>query len=106
MRVPRAEAECNCYPRRQKKQIFFGYFPPISVNSVYFFVGFSDKHRHSAPISEFIPQIMGGLRPPMMTADNSERVEVCLCLSTPSPPKKRHYSQKEVRSSQRNTCFF
>ena len=51
-------------PRRQKKQVFFGYSPPISVDSVYFFVGFLDKNRHSPPISEFIPQIMEALHSP------------------------------------------
>ena len=81
------------YPRRQKKHVFFGYSPPISVDSVYFFVGFLDKNRHSPPISEFIPQIIGGLRPPIMTGDNSEIGGECLFLSK-NPTKNRHYPQK------------
>ena len=51
------------FPRRQKKQVFFGYSQPISMDSVFFFLGFVDKSRHSLPISEFIPRIMGGLHP-------------------------------------------
>ena len=75
------------FPRRQKKQVFFGYSPPTSVDSVYFFEGFLDQNRHSPPISEFIPQIMGGLRPPIMTGDNSEIGGECLFLSK-NPTKK------------------
>ena len=74
-------------PRKRKKQVFFGYSQPISVDSVYFFVGFLDKNRHSPPISDFIPQIMGGLRPPIMTGDNSEMGGEYLFLSK-NPTKK------------------
>ena len=42
------------------------------MDSVYFFVGFLDKNRHSPPISEFIPQIMRGASPLEMTGDKSD----------------------------------
>ena len=59
------------YPRRLKKQAFFGYSPPISVDSVYFFVGFLDKNRHSPPISELSSVIIGGRSPPIIWGMNS-----------------------------------
>ena len=85
-------------PRRQKKQVFFGYSPPLSVDSVYFFVRFLDKNRHSPPISEFIPQIIGGLRPRIMTGDNSEIGGECLLLMKNPPQNIHHCAVKQVFS--------
>ena len=52
------EPSRRIFPKRQKKPAFFGYSAPISVDSVYFFVGFLDENRHSPPLSEVIPQII------------------------------------------------
>ena len=50
--------------RRRKRQILWGYFPPISVDDVYLLIAFLDKSGHSPLISEFIPSNYGAPSPP------------------------------------------
>ena len=50
---------CHVDPLFLEKTGIFGYSPPISADSVYIFVGFLDKNRHSQPISELSPVIIG-----------------------------------------------
>ena len=54
---------------------------------------------------EFIPQIMGGLRPPIMTGDNSEIGGECLFLSK-NPTKKQTLSTEIGWEQPKNTCSF